>query len=46
MQAIAWDDAPWIFLWRLPVLFGVSNDIDWEPRNDGYINTWEAKPAK
>ncbi|MDX9865555.1 MAG: ABC transporter substrate-binding protein [Anaerolineaceae bacterium] len=45
MQELVWDDAPWIFLWKLPVLFGVSNRIEWEPRNDGYINTWEAAPA-
>ena len=37
LQAIAWDDAPWIFLWRLPVVYGLSNRLDWEPRNDGYI---------
>lgn len=37
MQEIAWDDAPWVFLWRLPVVYGLSSRLDWEPRNDGYI---------
>ena len=37
LQEIAWEDAPWIFLWRLPVVYGLSNRLDWEPRNDGYI---------
>jgi peptide/nickel transport system substrate-binding protein len=37
LQEIAWEDAAWIFLWRLPVVYGLSNRLDWNPRNDGYI---------
>ncbi len=42
MQAIVWDDAPWVFLWHLPMVYGLSNDVDYEPRPDGYIFLWEA----
>ncbi len=44
MQEIAWDDAPWVFLWHLPMVYGISKDIDYEPRPDGYIFLWEARP--
>lgn len=30
MQAILWEDAPWIFLWRLPLFMGVSNRLQWD----------------
>ena len=43
MQAIAWDDAPWIYLWHLPMVYGVSKHVDYKPRPDGYIFLWEAK---
>lgn len=43
IQAIVWDDAPWIYLWRLPMVYGVSNSVDYEPRADGYIFLWDAK---
>lgn len=43
MQAIAWDDAPWLFLWHLPMVYGISNSVDYTPRADGYIFLWNAK---
>ncbi len=45
LQAIAWDDAPWVFLWHLPMVYGVSNDVEFDPRPDGYIFLWQdARP--
>ena len=41
MQAIAWDDAPWVFLWSLPQVYGVANDVNYSPRPDGYLFPWE-----
>ena len=41
MQEIAWDDAPWVFLWSLPQVYGVSNDVNYAPRPDGYLFPWE-----
>lgn len=43
MQEIVWDDAPWLYLWHLPMVWGVSNSVDYTPRADGYIFLWEAK---
>jgi len=37
LQEIAWDDAAWIYLWKLPVVYGLSTRLDWTPRVDGYI---------
>jgi peptide/nickel transport system substrate-binding protein len=36
-QAIAYDEAPWIWLWRSHRFYGVSQDLTWEPRPDGLI---------
>ncbi len=42
MQALAWDDAPWIFLWRLPMFLGMSNRLQWEPHPALYVDMWDA----
>ena len=44
MQKIVWNDAPWLYLWHLPQVYGVAKDVDWKPRPDGYIFLWEANP--
>ena len=37
-QAIAYEDAPWIWLWRPYLFYGVSEDLNWwRPRADGLI---------
>jgi peptide/nickel transport system substrate-binding protein len=37
-QTIAYEEAPWIWLWRPFLLYGVSHDLDWwQPRPDGLI---------
>jgi peptide/nickel transport system substrate-binding protein len=36
-QSIAYDEAPWIWLWRQYEFYGVSNELDWAPRADGLI---------
>jgi len=36
-QAVAYDEAPWIWLWRQYECYGVSNELDWAPRADGLI---------
>lgn len=41
LQEIAWEDAPWVFLWSLPQVYGVSNDVNYSPRPDGYLFPWE-----
>ncbi len=42
LQEIAWNDCPWIWLWKLPQVSGVNNRIQWDIRNDGYIDPLNA----
>lgn len=42
MQKIAWDDCPWIWLWKLPQVNGVANRVEWDIRNDGYFDLFNA----
>lgn len=42
-QEIVWNDAAWIYLWRLPVIYGVSNRIDFDVRYDNYIEIYRSK---
>jgi peptide/nickel transport system substrate-binding protein len=36
-QAIAYEDAPWIWLWRSYDFYGVGQGLDWVPRRDGLV---------
>lgn len=36
-QGIAYEEAPWIWLWRQYDFYGVSQRLDWTPRRDGLI---------
>lgn len=40
-QAIAYDEAPWIWLWRQYNLYGVNNNLAWQPRADGLIYLYQ-----
>ena len=44
-QAIAYEEAPWIWLWRPYDLYGVASWLDWKPRADGLICLYDAKIA-
>lgn len=39
-QKIIWNDAPWLYLWRLPNYFGVSKRIAYEFRADNYMEPY------
>lgn len=41
-QAVAAEDAPWLYLWRQPSIYGVNKSLNWEPRRDEYIFLWDA----
>lgn len=41
MQAMLSEDAPWIFLWRLPLFMGISNRLQWEPHPALYVDAGE-----
>ncbi|MCB0166217.1 MAG: hypothetical protein KDI79_18445 [Anaerolineae bacterium] len=36
-QAVAYEDAPWLWLWRPYHFYGVSPTLTWTPRADGLI---------
>jgi peptide/nickel transport system substrate-binding protein len=40
-QAIAYDEAPWIWLWRSYDFYGVSQTLEWSPRRDGLVNLYK-----
>jgi peptide/nickel transport system substrate-binding protein len=36
-QEIVFNEAPWLFLWRQPGLWGTNKRLNWRPRRDEYI---------
>ncbi len=45
-QQILKDDPPWLFLWQLKDIYGVSTEIIWEPRTDEFISLFEVSFAE
>jgi peptide/nickel transport system substrate-binding protein len=43
LQALAYDEAPWVWLWRPYRFYGVSQSLDWTPRRDGLVNLYEPR---
>ena len=39
-QAIAYEEAPWIWLWRQYDFYGVSQNLAWTPRRDGLVHLY------
>lgn len=39
-QEIIWNDAPWLYLWRLPSFFGLSKELSYEFRADNYLEPY------
>jgi peptide/nickel transport system substrate-binding protein len=39
-QEIIWNDAPWLYLWRLPSFFGLSKKLSYEFRADNYLEPY------
>ncbi len=39
-QAIIWNDAPWLYLWRLPSFFGISKKLSYDFRADNYLEPY------
>ena len=42
-QAIAYEEAPWIWLWRPYDFHGVASWLDWAPRADGLLYLYDAQ---
>jgi len=39
-----YEDAPWVYLYVIPEVFGVSNQVDYQGRRDGFLDMRSAKP--
>jgi peptide/nickel transport system substrate-binding protein len=37
LEALVYEEAPWVFLYRDLVIAGVSERVDWDVRNDGHL---------
>lgn len=46
MLEIFYNDPPWLLLYFQPDFYGVSNDINWDPRRDEKLFVWEATPVE
>ncbi len=44
-EAMVWEDCPWLYLWHLPELYGVSRRLDYAPRPDEYVEMYKARLA-
>jgi len=44
IDEMIYKDAPWAFLYVVPEVFGVANDVDYQGRRDGFLNMRYAKP--
>jgi peptide/nickel transport system substrate-binding protein len=42
-QAIAYEEAPWIWLWRQYAFYGTDSELDWTPRRDGLVNLYKSE---
>lgn len=42
-QEIVWNDAAWLYMWKLPVIYGVSKRVELDVRFDNYIEIYRAK---
>jgi peptide/nickel transport system substrate-binding protein len=45
-EAMVWNDAYWIFLWRDPEYAGISNRIAYTLRGDDYVEMYTATPRQ
>jgi peptide/nickel transport system substrate-binding protein len=46
IDEMLYKDAPWAYLYVVPEVFAVANDVDYQGRRDGFLNMRYAKPKK
>jgi peptide/nickel transport system substrate-binding protein len=46
IDEMLYKDCPWAYLYVVPEVFGVANNVDYEGRRDGFLNMRYAKPKK
>ncbi len=44
IDRMLYNDAPWVFLYVIPEVFGVSNKVEYHGRRDGFLDMRTAKP--
>jgi peptide/nickel transport system substrate-binding protein len=42
-ERMVWEDAPWLYLWHLPEIYGISNRLMYQPRPDEYVEIYKAR---
>ncbi|MBA2759078.1 MAG: hypothetical protein H0U38_05250 [Chloroflexia bacterium] len=45
VQQMVYEDAGWLFLWQQHDIYGVSNEVAWEPRPDEFMWMGSAEPS-
>lgn len=43
IDRLLYEDCPWAYLYVIPEVFGVANDVDYKGRRDGFLNMRYAK---
>jgi peptide/nickel transport system substrate-binding protein len=46
IDEMLYKDAPWVYLYVVPEVFGVANSVDYQGRRDGFLNMRYAQPKK
>jgi peptide/nickel transport system substrate-binding protein len=46
IDEMLYKDCPWAYLYVVPEVFGVADNVDYEGRRDGFLNMRYAKPKK
>ena len=44
-ERLVWEDCPWLYLWHLPEINGLSKRLLYTPRADEYVELYEARLA-
>ena len=46
IDRILYEDCPWIYLYVMPDVFGVSSKVVYKGNRDGIVDMWTAKKKK
>jgi peptide/nickel transport system substrate-binding protein len=46
IDEMLYEDAPWAYLYVVPEVFGVANEVDYQGTRDGFLNMRYAKPKR
>ncbi|MCP4103991.1 MAG: ABC transporter substrate-binding protein [Desulfobacteraceae bacterium] len=44
LDALLYKDAPWVYLYVIPEVFGVNNKVEYKGKRDGFLDMRSAKP--